>query len=82
MGQQYSTPWLNMQMRFEVLAALSVRIWFPGMLYCMVSYTATNILEAPGTFILRVDKCVTTQMMEAAGFSLNVDHYITNNMTS
>jgi hypothetical protein len=48
-----------MQMRFEGLAAVSVRIWFPGMLYHMVLYIGTKILEEPATFIFRVDRCVT-----------------------
>jgi len=48
-----------MQVRFEVLAAVSVRIWLPGMFYRVFLYIGTNILEEPATYNFRVDKCVT-----------------------
>jgi hypothetical protein len=48
-----------MQVRFEVLAAVSVRIWLSGMFYHVFLYIGTNILEEPATYNFRVDKCVT-----------------------
>jgi len=48
-----------MQVRFEVLAAVLVRIWFSGMFYHVFLYIGTNILEEPATYNFRVDKYVT-----------------------
>lgn len=48
-----------MQVRFEVLAAVSVRIWFPGMFYHVFLYIGTNILEEPATYNFKVDIGVT-----------------------
>jgi len=67
LGQQYSTSRLIMQVRFEVLAEVSVRIWFPGMFYHGFLYISTNILEEPSTYNFRVDKCVTHHPEDGGG---------------
>ena len=59
LGQKYFTSRLIMQVRFEVLATVSVRIWFPGMFYHVFLCIGTNILEEPATCNFRIDECVT-----------------------